>query len=128
MKLSMNQAFKSDRRFQVVLAKVATHLQQQYPKQHTELNHSGHLKPYLDTQAEQAWEQVERAREAGYSPAQAEELAAPFLYPQIEGSCPRQEERDLEEIWLNDRLEKRVLDGTGKAVPFEQNEKKSRNS
>jgi hypothetical protein len=116
--MSMDQVLKSDPRFQVVVAKIATYLQHQYPKQYKRLNHSGRLQAYLETQAEQAWEQMERAREVGYNTAQAEEFAATFLYPQMEEDS-RQQEQDPEDIWLRDRLEKRLLDATGKTVPFD---------
>jgi hypothetical protein len=118
MNTIMNQQLKSDPRFQMLVAKIATHLQHQYPKHYTKLNHSGCLQPYLETLAEQAWEQMERAREAGYTTAQAEEFAATFLYPQMEEDS-RQVEHDPEDIWLKDRLEKRLLDATGKTVPFD---------
>lgn len=114
----MDQELKSDPRFQVLVAKIATLLQHQYPKQYTKLNHSGRLQAYLEAQAEQAWEQMERAREAGYTTTQAEEFAATFLYPQVEEDS-HHEEHDPEDIWLRDRLEKRLLDATGKTVPFD---------
>lgn len=114
----VDQVFKFDQRFQVIVAKIATYLQHQYPKQYAERNHSGRLQTYLKTQAEQAWEQMEAAREAGYSPVQAEEFAATFLYPQMKEDS-HHEDHDPEDIWLRDRLEKRLLDATGKTVPFD---------
>jgi hypothetical protein len=118
MNTIVNQVHKSDQRFQLVVAKIATYLQHQYPKQFKELNHTGRLQSYLETQAEHAWEQMERAREAGYTTTQAEEFAATFLYPRMEEDS-RQEEHDPEDSWLRDRVEKRLLDATGKTVPFD---------
>jgi hypothetical protein len=119
MNTIVNQVLKSDQRFQLVVAKIATYLQHQYPKQYTELNHSGRLQAYLETQAEQAWEQIKRAREAGYTTSQAEEFAATFLYPQMKEDSHHEEQDHPEEIWLRGRPEKRLLDATGKTVPFD---------
>lgn len=118
MNTIVNHVHKSDQRFQFVAAKIATYLQHQYPKQYTRLNHSGRLQAYLEAQAEQAWEQMERAREAGYTTTQAEEFAATFLYPEMKEDS-HHEDHDPEDIWLRDRLEKRLLDATGKTVPFD---------
>jgi hypothetical protein len=117
MELVMDQELKSDPRFQILLAKVETYLQQHQAPKYRELKDSNQLAAYLENQTELAWEQIREALEAGYSRNQAEELAASFLYPQIdEMPC----EADPEESWLNERFENRVLDSVGKAVPFER--------
>jgi hypothetical protein len=108
MELLMDQELKSDPRFQVLLAKVETYLQQHQAPKYKELKVSNKLSAYLEKQAEQAWEQIRQAREAGYSLDQAEELAAPFLYPAISETEPT-EEADPEATWLSERFEKRVL-------------------
>src|SRR5260370_35753527 len=118
MELLMDHELKADRRFQVLLAKVETYLQQHQAAKYKELKDSNQLSAYLENQAEQAWEQIRQAREAGYSLDQAEELAAPFLYPGMSVTEPT-EEAYPEATWLGERAEKRVLGKNGKVVPAE---------
>jgi hypothetical protein len=119
MELVMDQELKSDPRFQILLAKVETYLQQHQAAKYKELMDRNQLAVYLENQTELAWERIREALDAGYRLNQAEEMAAPLLYQESDES-PRREEPNPEEIWLNDRLEKRVLDSAGQAVPFEK--------
>jgi hypothetical protein len=115
----MDQELRSDPAFQVLQAKLETYLQQHQAPKYKELKESNQLVAYLENQTELAWEQIRDALDAGYSLNQAEELAAPFLYSTID-EIPREEEPSPEESWLNDRVEKRVLNKAGQAVPFEK--------
>src|SRR5260370_35013143 len=114
----MDQDLKSDARFQVLLTKVETYLQQHQGEKYKELEDSNQLTKYLENQTELAWEEIRQALEAGYSLDQAEELAAPLLYPAISESEPK-DQTDPEATWLNERAEKRGLTKDGKELPLE---------